>query len=327
MAAESRPSGIERPATFEARGLRVPFAHPRLGQVRVRAEADALAKDWEALVGEGAKPTRLPWQKLTGILKFPPRDMALYFALSARGEKGLDPLVVRDLAAEVDRGHGADEAARGRCDALAKAFEAERDNARAALRAAADRAGLGEVDLDPLAAGFAKLGVPGGEGFPQDGELGAAAARLDGFLAELRKHERTAAEDGAQNALLVAFAASQFRRLLREEYAKLAGLSGDMRQCAAAGEAALDILARATRRVACALDSWAPCLDVWDQAKTRDETALADAVDFIVQNMPSLPRAETEGAEAQACWDGIDRQRAAFVRTPVDWIDARGGIG
>lgn len=329
MATKSRKEGSETPASFEARGVRVPFAHARLGQVRVRAESGAPAKDWEALIGEGAKPTRLPWQKLTGILKFPPRDMALYFAISARGEKGLDPLVVRELAAEVDRDHGTDEVARSRHAELAKIAESERARALEALRLAAEKAKLGDVDFDALAAGSAKLGVPipGVAGFPETGELGSAAARLDRLLGEIRAYERTAEEEAAQRALLVAFAASQFRALLRAEYGKLAGLVDDMRQCVAAGDAALDILARTTRRVAFALDGWAPCLDIWDAAKSHGAEAPRDAVDFVLQFMPSLPGEEAGGAEAQACWAGIDRQRASFVRAPVDWIDFKGKVG
>jgi hypothetical protein len=327
MAAKSRKEGIEARGSFEARGVRVPFAHARLAAVRVRAEAAAPTHGWEALIGEGAKPTRLPWQKLTGILKFPPRDMALYFALSARGEKGLDPLVVRDLAAEVDRDHGADEATRARHAALAEIAEAERARARAALAAAAPLAEPGA--LDALAAGFAKLGVPspGVAGFPEAGELGAAAARLDRFLAEIRAYERQASTDEAQRALLVAFAASQFRALLRRDYAKLAEFVADMRQSEAALDAVLEILARTMRRVAFALDGWAPCLDIWDEAKGREPAAAHDAVDFVLQTMPSLPREEAGGAEAQACWDGIDRRRTSFVRTMVDWIDAKGKTG
>jgi hypothetical protein len=325
MAAKSRKEGSEAPASFEARGVRVPFAHARLGQVRARAEAGAPAKDWEALVGEGAKPTRLPWQKLTGILKFPPRDMALYFAISARGEKGLDPLVMRDLAAEVDRDHGADEVARARHTELAKIAEAERARARDAL--ATPQAD--PVALESLVGGIAKLGVPiaGVAGFPEIGELGAAAARLERFLGDIRAYERTAEEEAAQRALLVAFAASQFRAFLRGEYAKLAELAGDMRQCLAAVDAVLEILGRVTRRVAFALDGWAPCLDVWDEAKRHGADAPRDAVDFVLQFMPSLPGEEAGGAEAQACWAGIDRQRASFVRAPVDWIDFKGKMG
>lgn len=325
MAAKTRKEANDPPASFEARGVRVPFAHARLAQVRVRAEAAAQAKDWEALIGEGSKPTRLPWQNLTGILKFPPRDMALYFAVSARGEKGLDPLVMRDLAAEVDRDHGADETARSRHVALAKIAEAERVRARAALAEIAPQAD--PAALETLAAGFAKLGVPAGPAFPVDGELGATASRLDRFLGEIRAHERDVPADEAQRTLLVAFAASQFRALLRGEYAKLAGLLAGLRQSPAAGDAAHDVLARATRRAAFALDGWAPCLDIWDEAKTRDADALQDAVDFILQIMPSLPGAEAGGKEAQACWGGIDRQRASFVRTAVDWIDAKGKTG
>jgi len=327
MAAKSRKDATEAPGSFEARGVRVPFAHARLAAVRVRAESDVPTKDWEALIGEGAKPTRLPWQKLTGILKFPPRDMALYFALSAQGAKGLDPLVVRDLAAEVDRDHGADEAARARHAALAEIAGVERENARAALAVAAPQAKPGV--LDALAAGFARLGVPipGATEFPQTGELGAAAARLDRFVADIRAYERQASAEAAQRGLLVAFAASQFRALLRRDYAKLAELVADMRQSEAAIDAVREILARATRRVAFALDGWAPCLDVWDEAKGRAPEAALDAVDFVLQTMPSLPREEAGGAEAQACWDGIDRQRASFVRTKVDWIDAKGRTG
>jgi hypothetical protein len=321
MAAKSRNPAIELPASFEARGVRIPFLHARLGQVRVRAEAGAATKEWEALVGDDPKPTRLPWQKLTGIMQFPPRDMALYFAVSARGEKGLDPLVVRDLTAEVDREHGVDAAARGRCDALAKNFAAECRQARAALQ----RAGFADADLDALPAGFAKLGVPTGPEFPADGELGAAAARLDAFFAEIRAYERGVAEEDAQRALLVAFAVSQFRGVLRAEYAKIAGLAADPSQCVAAGAASLDVLANATRRVAFALDGWAPCLDIWARAKTRGPGAPRDAMDFVLQTMPVLPGAEAGGAEAQACWAGIARQRASFVRVPVDWIDFGGG--
>jgi hypothetical protein len=183
------------------------------------------------------------------------------------------------------------------------------------------------VALETLVGGLAKLGVPTQNGFPTDGELGAAAARLDRFLAEIRAHERTVPADEAQRALLVAFAASQFRALLRAEYAKLAELVGDMRQSLAAVDAVLEILARITRRVAFALDGWAPCLDIWDEAKSRDAGALQEAVDFVLQTMPGLPGAEAGGKEAQACWGGIDRQRASFVRTAVDWIDAKGKTG
>ena len=327
MAAKSRKDGTSAPASFEARGVRVPFGHARLGEVRVRAEAGAPAKDWEALVGEGAAPTRLPWQKLTGILRFPPRDMALYFAVSARGEKGLDPLVVRDLAAETDRDHGADAAARGRHAALAAIAEAERTRARAALAEAAPQADPSA--LESLVGGIAKLGVPapGVAGFPEAGELGAAAARLERFFTEIRAYERNAEEEAAQRALLVAFAVSQFRALLRAEYAKLAAMVGDMRQSLAAIDAALETLSRITRRVAFALDGWAPCLDIWDEAKNHGAEAPRDAVDFVLQAMPILPGAEAGGAEAQACWARIDKQRASFVRPPVDWIDFKGRMG
>jgi hypothetical protein len=326
MAAKTRKEALEAPATFQARGVAAPFADRRLRQVRVRAESGALPNEWEALIGDGPKPTRLPWQKLTGLFKFAPRDMALYFAISARGEKGLDPLVMRDLAAETDRDHGDDEAARTRHAELAKIAESESARAMEALRSAAEKAQCPVGDLGALAAAFAKLGVPipGVAGFPEDGELGAAAARLERFLGEIRDYERQASPEAAQRALLAAFAASQFRALLRKDYAKLAGFVADMRQCLAAGDAALDILAHTTSRVAFALDGWVPCLDIWDEAKTRDATAVQDAVDFVVKSMPSLPREEAGGAEAAACWDGIDRQRAAFDRSMVDWIDARG---
>jgi hypothetical protein len=326
MAAKSRKEAFEAPATFEARGVAAPFADRRLRQLRVRALSQTTPHDWEAVVGDGPKPTRLPWQKLTGLFKFAPRDMALYFAISARGEKGLDPLVMRDLAAEVDRDHGADDAARLRHADLAAIVETERARVRDALGLAAEKAGCPDVDLGPLATAFAKLGVPipGAVGFPEDGELGAAAARLDRFVGEIRAYERQASAEAAQRALLVAFAASQFRALLRKDYAKLAGLVGDLRQCVIAGEAVIEILARATSRVAFALDGWAPCLDIWDEAKARDAEAAQDAVDFVLKTMPSLPREEAGGAEAAACWDGIDRQRLALDRPMVDWIDAKG---
>lgn len=326
MAAKSRNPGVEAPASFEARGVSVPFADSRLAHVRARAETGAPAASWEALIGEGLKPTRLPWQKLTGIIKFPPRDMALYFALSAQGGKGLDPWVVRELAAETDRDHGADESARARHADLAREAQAERGRALETLLGLAEGLGADGGKLAALAEGFAALGVPGADPtvFPEGGRLGRAAGRLEAFRAEIRRYEREATGTDAQRTLLVAFAATQFRDVLRKAYAAPAEVARDLRQSLAAPDAAAEILARARRRLAFALDGWERCLDVWDEGRRLGERAPQDAVDFIVKIMPTLPRAETGGAEAQACWDGIDRQREAFVRAKVDWIDSKG---
>jgi hypothetical protein len=307
----------------------VPFADPRLAQVRARAETGAPTAEWEALIGGGVKPTRLPWQQLTGILKFPPRDMALYFALSARGDKGLDPWVVRELAAETDRDHGADKPARARHAELARGAQAERDRALDTLLGLAEGLGADGGKLAALAEGFAALGVPGADPavFPDGGRLGRAAGRLEAFRADIRRHERETAGTDAQRTLLVAFAATQFRDVLRKAYAGPDELARDLRRTLAGCEAALETLARARRQVAFALDGWEPCLDVWDEARRRGSGAPQDAVDFIVKIMPTLPRGEAGGAEAQACWDGIDRQRDAFVRAKVDWIDRKDATG
>lgn len=326
MGAKSRNPGIVAPASFEARGVRVPFADARLAQVRVRAETGAPTASWEALLGEGAKPTRLPWQQLTGILKFPPRDMALYFALSAQGDKGLDPWIVRELAAEVDREHGADEPARASHAELAREAMSERNRALELLLGLAEGLGADGGKLAALAEGFGALGVPGADPatFPDGGRLGRMAGRLEAFRADIRRHEREATGTEAQRTLLVAFAATQFRDVLRKAYAAPAELARDLRQSLAACDAAVEILARARRQVAFALDGWEPCLDVWDEVPRHGAGAPQDAVDFIVKIMPTLPRGEAGGAEAQACWDGIDRQRDAFVRAKVEWIDSKG---
>ncbi len=328
-------SASEAPATFAARGVCVPFADPRLRLIRVRAEPGTLPDRWDVSVGDpfGAEPRRVPWRQLTGVMQFPPRDMALYFALSARAEKGLDPWDVAGLAAEVDREHGANEAVR----AAAVAFEHAAAESIAAAREAVARwmppdTMLAEATHTALAHAVAPLGTPrcdpGADPaaiFPEDGPLGAAAARLERFRAQIRKFEGSMRGTVAQRALLVAFGATQFRDLLRNEYRNIGELVAEMGAGTLPPEAALEILQRSARRVAFALDGWAPCIDVWDAGLARDGSAALEAMDFIAKTMPSLPRAEAGGPEEMVCWDGIDRQRAGIVRVRVAWIDGTEG--
>lgn len=369
MNSRARKSKIDAPETFEARGVCVPFAHRQLRHIRARAEPGKPPKEWEALFadpsGESGRHMVLPWTQLTGRMQFPPRDMGLYFALSAQAERGLDPLSVKRLSAEADREQGADDIARGRYIVVEQEEKLERSKAYAALLAAASReagdvlddatvkaagktknpapAAFGyfaklagcaaseiEKRLEKFAALIGPLGMPGDDPqvFPAEGELGRKAARLDKFRDQVRAHERSARDQAAQNALLVAFAATQFRDLLRNEYSKLAAVTQDLARALATPDTTLETLSLIRRRAAFALDGWEECMDVWDEGvRLRDTgksgTASLDAIEYIVKIMPTLPREEAEGVEESTCWNGIDLARSKMVREPVDWIDGK----
>jgi hypothetical protein len=381
MNTRPRKPKIDAPETFEARGVCVPFAHRQLRHIRARAEPGTPPKQWEALFddpsGEAGRRMIMPWTQLTGWIQFPPRDMALYFALSAQVEHGLDPLIVKTLVAEADRDLGADEIAKARHIVIEQETKLERFKAYVALLALAAReagtvmedAALKDADKAKIMAAiqggpdgtkltsavfvhFAKrggcdeteiaqrlekfaeligpLGVPDEDPtiFPGEGGLGRAATRLDEFRDQVRAHERRVRDQAAQNALLVAFAATQFRDLLRNEYAKLAAVTRDLGRSLASYEATLETLKSVRRRVAFALDGWEDCVKTWDEGvRLRDDgqsgTAPLDAIEYIVKIMPTMPRGEAEGVEEATCWNGIDLARSKMVRDLVNWIDGK----
>ncbi len=381
MNTRARKPKIDTPETFEARGVCVPFAHRQLRHIRARAEPGKPPKEWEALFadpsGESGRRMIMPWTQLPGWMQFPPRDMGLYFALSAQVEHGLDPLTVKRLSAEADRDQGADDIAKARYIVVEQEEKLERFKAYIALLAAGareaglalDDAALKDADKAKIMAAiqggsggnaltaslfayFAKrafcneteiaqrlekfadlagpLGVPGDDPskFPTEGALGRAATRLDEFRDQVRAHERRVRDQAAQNALLVAFAATQFRDLLRNEYSKLAAVVKDLGRALAAPEATIETLGLVRRRVSFALDGWEECMNVWTESiRLRDDgksgTAPLDAIEYIVKIMPTLPRDEAEGVEEATCWNGIDLARSKMVRNLVNWIDGK----
>ena len=381
MNTRTRKPKIDTPETFEARGVCVPFAHRQLRHIRARAEPGAPPKQWEALFadpsGESGRRMIMPWTQLPGWMQFPPRDMGLYFALSAQVEHGLDPLIVKRLSAEADRDQGADDIAKGRYIVVEQEAKLERFKAYIALLVVASReagealndatlkaadkakimaeiqggtggskttaivfgyfaklAGCAETEIAQRLEKFAELigplGVPSDDPskFPAEGALGRAASRLDEFRDQVRAHERRVRDQAAQNALLVAFAATQFRDLLRNEYSKLGAVTKDLARALATQDAAAETLALIRRRVAFALDGWDECMDVWDEGvRLRDDgksgTAPLDAIEYIVKIMPTLPRDEAEGVEEATCWNGIDLARSKMVRNLVNWIDGK----
>ncbi len=381
MNSRARKPKIDTPDTFEARGVCVPFAHRQLRHIRARAEPGKQPKEWEALFadpsGESGRRMIMPWTQLPGWMQFPPRDMGLYFALSARAEHGLDPLTVKRLSAEADRDQGADDIAKARYIVVEQEEKLERFKAYIALLVAASReagealddaalkaadkakimaeiqgdknaakvtpvvfgyfaklAGCAENEIAQRLEKFAELigplGVPGDDPltFPSEGALGRAATRLDEFRDQVRAHERRVRDQAAQNALLVAFAATQFRDLLRNEYSKLAAVTKDLARALSAPDAAVETLALVRRRASFALDGWEECMEVWNEGvRLRDDgksgTAPLDAIEYIVKIMPTLPRDEAEGIEETTCWNGIDLARSKMVRNLVNWIDGK----
>jgi tetratricopeptide (TPR) repeat protein len=118
------------PATFEARGLLVPFENPKLRPVRVRAGPDQRLKEWEAVfenhAGEkGRQNLVMQWIHLPNWTQMAPRDRALFDQISRSFEKkGVDPLALRALAVKIELEHADDEAKRAaakqRIDAISR---------------------------------------------------------------------------------------------------------------------------------------------------------------------------------------------------------------
>lgn len=344
-------SGDQQPATFQERGISVPFTTPLLSQARLRRDGDNrfefLLPNFTASRGNYV----MPMKGLSSVMTLTVHDRILFEQIEALESHSPEQVRQAVLAVQATGICGPDAAARaaelleldsqylvltqfilvtellklvgiGAADLLRPGMSTE-DSKRMARVALAKVAGMVGIAPDELANRVDDLGAVvapvGLSQCPRPGRLRILALRLEAFAAELTEW---AEGDGSDAAPLGAHCAALVRQTLaqvQQRIGRLDVLCRDPMQIVHDASRLRQEVADQVGRIAWLLDGWDFLLILWDNVRHGTPSAKRELLGELSYMIPAIPREEIGPVlTATADIETINRLQRRWVRGSQD---------
>lgn len=339
------------PATFEDRGVTVPFTTPLLSQARLRRDDmdrfEFLLPNFTA--GKGTYV--LPWKGLPNVMTLTLHDRLLFEEIEKIERHS--PEQIRACALSVQASgicgpEAATRAARLRdqdaqylvltqfilvtellklvgisaADLLRPGMTTE-DSKRVARQALARVAAMVDIPpddmttrVDQLGEAVAPVGLPQA---PKAGHLRSLAERLGGFAQSTQHFADTDPSDVAMLGAYVGTVANHTLTLARQRIAKLDNACRDARQIVNDVPRLLTAINEYVGRISWLLDGWDFLIAMWEAVKDEPPAARQTAISDISRLLPLIPKEEVSHATEQLDLDAIARLQRRWVRVNQDW--------
>jgi hypothetical protein len=340
------------PATFQERGISIPFTTPLLSQARLRRDA---ASRFEFLLpnftaGKGIYV--LPMKGLSSMMTLTLHDRMLFDELEAL--ESHSPELVRGavLAVQATGICGPDAAAHaadlldqdsqfliltqfimvtellklvgiGAADLMRPGMTTEDSKrmARKALAKVAAMVGIPPDDLalrvDDLGAVVAPVGLPQ---CPRPGRLRLLTLRLQRFTDQMQEWSELELSDAAPLGAHCATVARHTLGLVQQRLAKLDGMCQDATQIVHDAPRLHGEMTDQVTRIAWLLDGWDFLLVLWENVQNATPAARREMVGDISRLLPAIPREEVAPVLTFALdIETIIRLQRRWVRVNQDW--------
>lgn len=340
------------PATFQERGVAVPFTTPMLSQARVRRDVDKRLEILLANFTAGAGVYVLPWKAVPGMATLTLHDRLLFEQVEGLSAHTPEQIRAASLTVAATGVCGAEAAAAaqaqveedeqyrvlsqfvlmtallrlvgiGAADLIRPGMSGE-ESKRVARHAIAKVATLLEVPADLLTERVDRLGLlmaPAGLPMaPKPGRLRRLAARLGQFADAAEAWSAAEPSDAAPLGAHAAALARHTLSLVTDCTGALDGLWADVRALVMRAEAGAAAVEAQVTRLSWLLDGWDFLLALWEQAAEADAAGRIAAMMELARLLPVVPRAEGVVMEAALLdKDGLVRLQRRWVRGNEDW--------
>lgn len=339
------------PATFEERGVTVPFTTPLLSQARLRRDQNDRFEFLLPNFTAGKGIYVLPWKGLPNVMTLTLHDRLLFeeieqlemhspehirtCALSVQATGVCGPaaatkaseLLDQDaqylvltqfiLVTELLKLVGISAA-----DLLRPGMTAD-DSKRVARQALAKVAHMVDIApddmthrVDQLGEAVSPVGLPQA---PKSGRLRALADRLQAFAQTTQLFADTDPSDVAMLGAYVSTVANHTLTLARQRIGKLDTACRDAKHIVNDAPKLLQTIQEFVARISWLLDGWEFLIAMWDSVKDEPPATRQTTITDISRLLPLIPREEISHATDQLDLEAIARMQKKWVRVNQDW--------
>lgn len=340
------------PATFQERGISIPFTTPLLSQARLRRDANNRFEFLLPNFTAGKGIYVLPMKGLSSMMTLTLHDKMLFEEIDAL--ESHSPELVRTVVLGVQAtgicgpeaaAHAAellDQDAQflvltqfilvtellklvgiGAADLMRPGMTTD-DSKRMARKALAKVAGMVGIPPDDLALRVDDLGaVVAPVGLPQCPRLGRlrqVAHRLQRFTEQMQDWSERELSDAAPLGAHCANVARHTLGLVQQRLTRLDGMCQDAMQIVHDAPRLRGEMADQVTRIAWLLDGWDFLLILWENVQNANPAARREMVCDISRLLPAIPREEVATVlTATLDVDTINRLQRRWVRGNQDW--------
>ncbi len=339
------------PATFEERGVTVPFTTPLLSQARLRRDQNDRFEFLLPNFTAGKGTYVLPWKGLPSVMTLTLHDRLLFEEIEQLEMHS--PEQIRTCALTVQAtgvcGPGAATKAAtlleqdaqylvltqfilvtellklvgiSAADLLRPGMTAD-DSKRVARQALAKVAHMVDIApedmtmrVDELGEAVSPVGLPQA---PKGGRLRALADRLQAFAQTTQLFADTDPSDMAMLGAYVSTVANHTLTLARQRISKLDAACRDARQIVNDAPKLLKSIQEFVARISWLLDGWEFLIAMWDSVKDEPAATRQTTITDISRLLPLIPREEISHATDQLDLEAIARMQKKWVRVNQDW--------
>jgi hypothetical protein len=339
------------PATFEERGVTVPFTTPLLSQARLRRDDmerfEFLLPNFTA--GKGTYV--LPWKGLPSMMTLTLHDRLLFEEIEQLEMHSPEQIRTCALSVQASGVCGPDAATRAgglrdqdaqylvltqfilvtellklvgisASDLLRPGMTAN-DSKRVARQALAKVAAMVDIPPDDMTARVDQLGeavAPVGLPLaPKAGRLRGLAERLNSFAQSTQHFADTDLSEVAILGAYVSTVANHTLTLARQRIGKLDAACSDARQIVNDTPKLLNAIKEYVGRLSWLLDGWDFLIAMWEAVKEEPPATRQITINDISRLLPLIPKEEIGYATEQLDLEAIARQQRRWVRVNQDW--------
>lgn len=339
------------PATFEERGVTVPFTTPLLSQARLRRDDmerfEFLMPNFTA--GKGTYV--LPWKGLPQVMTLTLHDRLLFEEIEQLEVHSPESIRACALIVQSSGVCGPEAATRagqlldqdgqylvltqfilvtellklvgiGAADLMRPGMSAD-DSKRVARQALAKVAAQFDIPPDDMTARVDQLGeAVAPVGLPQapmPGRLRALADKLQGFAESAKAWSETDLSDAAMLGAYVSLVANHTLALARQRIGKLDGVCRDAKNIVHDAPKLRIAIMESVGRISWLLDGWEFLIASWNAAQDAGPSERQTAMSDISRLLPLIPKEEVNHAWEAMDMDAIARMQRRWVRVNQDW--------
>lgn len=339
------------PATFEERGVTVPFTTPLLSQARLRRDQNERFEFLLPNFTAGKGTYVLPWKGLPSVMTLTLHDRLLFEEIEQLETHSPEQIRACVLSVQATGVCGPDPATRAgelldqdgqylvltqfilvtellklvnisAADLLRPGMTAD-DSKRVARQALAKVAAMVDIPpddmttrVDQIGEAVAPVGLPQA---PKSGRLRSLADRLQAFAQGTQHFADTDPSEAAMLGTYVATVANHTLTLARQRIGKLDAACRDARQIVNDAPKLHRVIQESVGRISWLLDGWEFLIAMWESVKDEPSATKQTSITDISRLLPMIPKEEISAATDALDLDAIQRLQKKWVRVNQDW--------
>lgn len=339
------------PATFEERGVTVPFTTPLLSQARLRRDQNDRFEFLLPNFTAGKGIYVLPWKGLPSVMTLTLHDRLLFEEIEQLETHSPEQIRSCALSVQATGVCGPDAATRAgelrdqdaqylvltqfilvtellklvnisAADLLRPGMTAD-DSKRVARQALAKVAAMVDIPpddmtvrVDQMGESVAPVGLPQA---PKAGRLRALADRLNAFAQSAQHFADTDPSEAAMLGSYVATVANHTLTLARQRIGRLDAVCRDAKQIVNDAPKLNREIQEYVARISWLLDGWEFLIAMWESVKDEPSASKQTMITDISRLLPMIPKEEISSATEALDMDAVQRMQKRWVRVNQDW--------